>query len=157
VTEGIEIPRDVVELVEGGAAAWMGTCDGARVPEAARIMGARVHESRRALTAYLPAEQSGRTLQNLRECPELSIFFCVVFTFRAVQIKGALVRVREAEPHERAIQERYSKEWVEANAKVGMPPELIARMKYWPSMAIEMSVREMFVQTPGPGAGAPLR
>ncbi len=37
-----------------------------------------------------------------------------------------------------------------------MPRAIARRMIWWPSVAIEIEVADVFVQTPGPGAGARL-
>jgi hypothetical protein len=88
---GLAIPEDVVELVEGGVAAWIATCDASRAPMTARVLGSRVGATRRTLTCYVPTEPSGRTLENLTTSSQIAVFYCRVFDYRAVQIKGELL------------------------------------------------------------------
>jgi hypothetical protein len=155
--QGAEIPEEIVSLVESGAAMWMATCDGEQRPEAVRVMGARIDKARRTLIAYVPDVQSGRTFENLSANPQVGVFFCRVTDYRAVQIKGKLVAKRPSDALDLERQVRYSRDFAEACAKIGMSREVIARMTYWPSTAIEIRIGEFFLQTPGPEAGTPWR
>jgi hypothetical protein len=38
-------------------------------------------------------------------------------------------------------------------ASVGVPRSAWGRLAWWPTLALRMEVREVFVQTPGPSAG----
>ena len=40
---------------------------------------------------------------------------------------------------------------------VGVPRSAWRRLAWWPTLALRMEVREVFVQTPGPQRRAPLR
>jgi hypothetical protein len=152
-----EIPEEVVSLLESGAAVWLATCNRAGVPEATRVMGTKVDPKRRSLWAYVPIDQAGVTFDNLRENGRLAIFYCCVFNYRAVQLKGDLVSMRASDEGGREIQARYLHDFVESCAKIRIPRELMQSLRYAPSMVIEMNVTEVFAQTPGPKAGAPWR
>ena len=56
-------------------------------------------------------------------------------------------------PEERAIQERYLAAYVEQLYLVGLPRGMTRKIRYWPSMVIELEIESVFVQTPGVGAG----
>ena len=59
-------------------------------------------------------------------------------------------------PVDRAAIDRYRCELAQELARVGMPPRLTLRAAHWPCLAVRLSVEAIYVQTPGPGAGAPL-
>jgi general stress protein 26 len=151
------IPADIAALIESGASTWAATADGEGNPEATRVMGTQVRENGRVLTVYLPNEQSGRTLQNIDKTRQITLFYAQQTKYRAVQVKGEVVAVRESRVADRKIQEAYKKNFVELAVAVGVPLALVGRLSYWPSTAVDVSVRELYDQTPGPKAGTPCR
>jgi hypothetical protein len=153
VVEGREIPEDLVAFVEGGTVSWLATCDAARTPEVARVRGARVEGTRRALTVFIPSEQSGKTFENLRASPRIAVSFCRITDYRAVQIKGEVLSVRPSDDGEREIQARNMSAFADDCVKLGHPRAPLERFTYWPSMAALVRVDELFVMTPGQGAG----
>jgi hypothetical protein len=75
---------------------------------------------------------------------------------KSMQIKGKSRGVREATEAERSTQELLRGAMVEQLAVVGLPRAFTRRMPFWPSVAIDIDVTDVFVQTPGPSAGMPL-
>jgi hypothetical protein len=75
---------------------------------------------------------------------------------QAIQLKGRSTSIRPATEEERAHVERYFAAFVEKLAAVGAPEEALRRVRFWPSIVVEVEVVGAFAQTPGPGAGAPL-
>jgi uncharacterized membrane protein len=120
-------------------------------------MGARVAEDGRQITLYVPTPQLGCTLENLAASREVAVMILAVVSFQSVQVKGRVVKARDAEPDERETIARYHLAFADALAKTGMPRETIARLVQWPASALEIEVRELFQQTPGPEAGTPWR
>jgi general stress protein 26 len=145
----------VATLIESGAATWASTSDGEGHPEAARVMGARVRENGRALTLYFPDEQSGHTLANLEKTRQVAVFFASQTDYRAVQVKGEVVAMRPSRAADRKIQEAYKEKFIELAVAVGVPRALVSRLTLWPSTAVDIKVRELYEQTPGPNAGTP--
>jgi general stress protein 26 len=157
MAERPQISSDVASLIESGAATWAATCDGEGNPEPARVMGTRVREDGRALTLYFPTDQSGRTLANLEKTRQIAVFFATQTSYRAVQVKGEVVAIRPSRAADRKAQEAYKQKFIELAVAVGVPHALVSRLAYWPSIAVDISVREIYEQTPGPKAGTPCR
>jgi general stress protein 26 len=155
--ERARISPEIASLLESGAATWAATSDGEGQPEATRVMGARVSEDGRSLTVYLPTEQSARTLANLERTREITVFFATQTNYRAVQVKGEVAAIRKSRAADKKVQEAYKEKFVELGVAVGVPRALISRYVFWPSTAVEISVRELLNQTPGPNAGTPCR
>ena len=109
------------------------------------------------MTLYFPTEQSGRTLANLEKTRQVTAFFVTQTTYRAVQVKGEVVAIRPSRAADRKVQEAYRKEFVELAVAVGVSREVVSRIAIWPSTAVDVSVREIYEQTPGPKAGTPCR
>jgi hypothetical protein len=157
VGDGIEISKDVVQLLQSGEVAiWLATTNRECVPQTTRSMGARVHGEGRMLSLFVPSEQAARVLANAAPGAKLAVTFVRITDYRAVQVKAEIRAVRPCGDDERHWPEQYREAFVVANIKVGMDRELIAQMTYWPNTVVEVAVRELYAQTPGPNAGAPL-
>jgi hypothetical protein len=157
VAKRAKIPTELVALFESGVATWAASADGEGNPETVRVFGTRVRNSGSELTLYLPTASAGRTLANLDANPEVAVFFVAQGNYRALQVKGEVVGVRESRAPDRKFQETYRHQFITQVMSVGVPEALISRLECWPSTAVDVAVRELYVQTPGPGAGAPWR
>jgi len=72
---------------------------------------------------------------------------------QAYQLEGRCTDVRKARDEEQAIPHRYAIAFAETIYTVGIPRSLIGRVNVWPAWAAAFEVRDIFSQTPGPGAG----
>src|SRR5207244_12065118 len=72
-------------------------------------------------------------------------------------LKGTYVSSRPTGAEDIALQETYRTEWLAAALQAGYPDEiarpLIRGFAYRPGVAVTFRVKEIFLQTPGPGAG----
>jgi hypothetical protein len=150
---GAPLPEDLVDLVEGGVSAFVGTRDAAMCPEIVRSTGALVSTDRKRITVFLPEATSKRTVANVRDNGEVAVGFSRPFDNLSIQIKGRSVDLHLAGDPERATPERYHAAYVEQLYMVGLPRSLTTRINTWPAWALTIEVRDVFVQTPGPGAG----
>jgi hypothetical protein len=103
---------------------------------------------------FVPRDLVGATLANLADNGQIAISVARPADHKALQIKGHAVAVGDATEADRAVQELYRGALVEQLAMVGMARAFGRRLAWWPSVAIQVAVAEVFVQTPGPGAGA---
>jgi hypothetical protein len=152
-----QVPEELVELLEDGVAAWLATHDAELSPEAVRVWGTRVGPDRRTLTLYVSDEQAGRTYDNARANGQLAVFFCRMTDYRAAQVKGELIALRPTSDDERERQAEYARAFIATSIVVGTPREPTERLAFLPSTAMELRVREVYMQTPGTGAGLPWR
>jgi hypothetical protein len=150
------IPDDLAELFEGGVSILVGTRDASLRPEATRGAGAVVHPDRRRLTVFLPVDVSARAAANLRDNGRLSVGFSSVLDARTLQVKGRLEELRECNEAEREVINRYHAAYAEILYLAGLPRALSRRMNVWPSLSVTFAVTDIFLQTPGPNAGARL-
>ncbi len=151
------IGEDTARFVEGAdVAIWVATASVECVPQTTRSLGARVDERREHVRLFLQAEQSARVLANVRAGAIMAATFVRIHDYRAVQIKGEITGTHVCGDDERTWSERYIAGFAEANEKLGLPRALIERLAYWPSVAVDVAVRELFAQTPGPNAGVRL-
>jgi hypothetical protein len=109
------------------------------------------------LTIYLHKDAADAMLRNLREFPRIAVLFERPTSHRACQVKGNFVSSRPAKAAERAQVEQQSENFCADLEGIGIPRELLTGLEIWPCVAIQVRATQLFEQTPGPGAGEPLR
>src|SRR4029078_10458649 len=128
------------------------TCDAELEPESMLAMGVRAHVDRTSLTVYLPTALSGATLANLRANGQIAVTLIRPSDHKAVQVKGIARNIRDSNEMDRELQAIFRAALVEQFEAVGIPRSTTRRLVWWPSVAVDVAIRETFVQTPGPRA-----
>jgi hypothetical protein len=118
-----------------------------------------VHDDRQTVTVFVPTARSDRVLRDLRENGRIALGVSLA-SHEAYQLKGTYVSSRPTDDAERARQEAHRAAMLASAMEAGFP-EGIARpltlgLAYAPGVAITFRVEEVFLQTPGPGAGSRL-
>lgn len=149
----VRVPAELVDLFESGVSLFVGTRDADLRPEAVRAVGASVSADRTRVTIFVPQATAARTIANIESNGEVAIGFSRPSDLFSVQVKGRSVDVHLATDAERPTPERYLGAFVEQLYLMGMPRGLTSTLTTWPAYAVTVEVRDMFVQTPGPGAG----
>lgn len=134
----------------------MGTRNADLMPECLDVMGLRVHPDGAHVTTYIPRAVGARTLANLEATRDVAIVASEPITHRSYQLKGRMIALREANEEDRERIEKYIHELAKEFEIVGVPRRLCLRFTRWPAVAVDVRVRDVFDQTPGPVAGQPL-
>jgi hypothetical protein len=150
------IPDRVVEVLHGPAWIQIGSRDEVLRPAHTMAVGAMVHDDRQTVTVFIPTARSGRVLRDLRENGRIALGVALA-SHEAYQLKGTYVSSRATDEVDRARQEARRVALLESALEAGYP-EAIARpltlgLAYTPGVAITFRAEEVFLQTPGPGAG----
>ena len=151
--DGRPLSPKLVEFFESGVSVLVATRDAQLRPVCARAMGASVRRDGRVVTIFIPNPVASRTVENVRDNGAIAVTFVRPLTHEGVQIKGTCTSIRESDEDARELQERYRAAYAEQLRAVGIPRQVTSRLVCWPSVAIDLEVRDVFVQTPGPGAG----
>lgn len=152
------ISRDLETFLQSGISVLVGTRDRDLLPECIRGVGARVAAGGTELTVFVPAATASRTLQNVADNGRIAVCFGRPRDHRTIQIKGAVLAVADADDDgDRACIERWREGIARELGWVGVPGGIVRRIAHWPACAIRLQVEAVFEQTPGPGAGDPLR
>jgi hypothetical protein len=151
-----ELLEELGELIASGVDAYVATRDAENEPESMLAMGARLHAGRGVLTVYLPEALASATLANLEENADVAVTLVRPPTCAAAQIKGKRIGVRPSDETDREFQAIFRGALIEALEIVGIPRSTTRRLTWWPSVAVEIEIRDIFTQTPGPGAGNPM-
>jgi hypothetical protein len=152
--DAVALPSELVEFVESGASVLVGTRDARLRPECMRAAGCVVAKDRKTLAVLLPEMTGRRTLANIETGSPVAVTFNRIVDHRTVQVKGTCVRVRAADASEHEVVRRYLSAFTESLYFVGLSRAIVRRFRVEPCVVAEVDVRELFEQTPGPGAGA---
>jgi hypothetical protein len=149
------IPDRVVEVLSGPAIMLAGTRDAELRGAHTCVVGAFVHNDRRTVTFFVPESRAARLLSDLRDNGRVAFGFGWI-SHEAYQLKGMYVSSRPTNGEDLARQQAYRAKLVAALRQAY--PEEIARplalgFAYHPGVAVTFRVDEVFLQTPGPGAG----
>ena len=150
------IPDRVVEVLHGPAFIQVGTRDEALRPAHVFAVGAVVHDDRETVTVFVPTARAERSLRDLAANGRIALGVSLA-SHEAYQLKGTYVTSRPTDAEDRARQEAYRAALLASALEAG-DPEAIARpltlgFAYTPGVAITFRPEEVFLQTPGPGAG----
>jgi len=151
------ISDELAAFLESGLSITVGTRDGQLNSDSARAWAVRIHDDRARLTAFLHSKAATAILRNLAAHPEIALAFDRPVDNRACQVKGLYESSRRARPGERELVERQVDGFLSQLERLGIPRAMTAGWKAWPCVAVQIRVNQLFEQTPGPGAGEPLR
>ncbi len=150
------IPDPVVEVLEGPALIQLGTRDEQLRPAHVIVIGAVVHDDRATVTFFVPAARSERVLRDLRSNGRVALAASIV-SHQAYQLKGTYLASRPTSDEDIARQERYRMKALAAVRQI-YPDDIaipvVFGFRYKPGVAITVRIEEVFLQTPGPGAGS---
>jgi hypothetical protein len=145
------------DFLESGISVIAATRDALMMPDCVRAVGARVEAGGAELSVFLPEATASASIANLRENGRIAIIFSRPRDHRSFQVKGRASSVDAADAADRAVVDRYRASFADELAVVGLPPRDTLRIAHWPCWRVRIRPEAVFVQTPGPGAGAPLR
>jgi hypothetical protein len=153
------IPGKIVRFLEQSAnVAFAGTRDSNLVPHGHRVSGWGVGPDARTLTALLSAPVTGELLESLQDNGQFALTVEEFPSHETYQFKGRYLRHRPAQPEDVACVDRIRGRFVKGlrHAFADAPEDMLKAFVDRPRLAIEFEVREIYLQTPGPGAGTRL-
>ena len=150
-----KIPEDLVDFLESGVSILVGTRNAKNEPEATRSCGALVSKDREHVSLWFPDWAKG-AVQDIEENGHVAVCFSRMLDNYSIQLKGENATVRDAVEDERKVAERYIAAYIETLSMAGFPRSLTTRIRVWPAKVVTFPVRDIFLQTPGPNAGARL-
>jgi hypothetical protein len=151
------IPEKIARFLrERANVAFAGTRTRELVPLGHRVSGWSLGADGRTLTVLVPEPFTAVLAESLQDNGELALTVEDFPTHETYQFKGGYVRHRPVQREDLDIVDRV-RERLRKNMRTVFPmaPEGIEGVFISkPVIAVEFEVSEVFVQTPGPGAGA---
>lgn len=155
--EGCLLSDEVVAFLSSGVSLLVGTRDAHHRPACGRAVGLRIEPDRAHVTVFLSDATSERMIRDLHDNGHMALVASEIISHRTLQLKGVAEHVAPAVASERALLDDYVARFGEVLEMVGLPLHITRRVNTWPATAVRLRVRELFEQTPGPGAGAPFK
>jgi hypothetical protein len=147
---------DLAAFVRSGVATVVATRDDDLGPEIARSWGPEVAADGASVTLCVPAPAGSKTLANLEGNGAITATFVVPTTYRAVQLKGTMLDMREPTPEQLAQVEEHIAAFIEQVEQIGVTRKQVRQLVEPEFVAVTFAVRELYDQTPGPSAGSRL-
>ena len=156
-SEGAPFDRSTAEFLDGGRALIMGTVSRDGQPRAMRCWGATVLAGGPALRVVIDAAEAA-SIEHCAAGGPIALTATDVPTLRSLQLKGRAAGVEPATEADRVRAERYCKDFFDdIQATDGTARTLLERLVPPDYAVVVVTIEELFDQTPGPDAGAPLR
>ena len=153
------IPGKIVRFLEQYAnVGFAGTRDRDLVPHGHKVCGWRVGADLRTMTALVPEEFTPGLVESLQENAELAVTVEEFPSHETYQFKGRYLRDRAVRHDDMEIVDRIRRRFVRSLRPIyaDAPEDVLNAFVSNPSLAVEFEVLEIYLQTPGPGAGTRL-
>lgn len=155
----IVIPGKIIRFLDQHAnVAFAGLRDRDLVPFGHRVSGWSVGADQRTLTIYFPGDFTERLLGLLLENGELAVTVEESGSNETYQFKGRYRHHREMQENDFEVVDRVRRRFVRSLKEMysHAPEDVLKAFVSAPSLAVEFEVLEVYLQTPGPGAGTRL-
>ena len=153
------IPGKILRFLEQDAnVGFAGSRDRDLVPFGHRVSGWRIGADHRTMTVLLPDEFLPRLLESLQDNRELAVTIEAFPSHETYQFKGHYLSHRAVDDGDVEVAERVRRRWVKSLKMLysDAPEDVLKGFVSRPSLAVDVEVVEIFLQTPGPGAGSRL-
>ena len=152
------IPGKIARFLDRANVSHAGTRDRNLVPHGHRVSGWRLGGDGQTLTVLLPEGARPHLIESLEDNGQFSVTVEEYPAHETYQFKGRYVRHRavDGEDIEVAdrVRERFLSSVIQLFGEAASGP--IRAFSQRPSLAVEFLISEIYVQTPGPGAGVRL-
>lgn len=149
------MPRETLQhFMTGGVSIIVGTVDADGVPTCCRAIAMATKDDFDTVTVYVPAATAQETVANVATTRRMAISCTHPLSAESIQIKGLTRGVRLAAASEEAFVKQRLDEFGEILDQIGLPKRVTHSIAHWPAFAVDVSVEQVFNQTPGPKAGA---
>ena len=153
------IPGKLVRFLEQYATvAFAGIRDRDLVPFGHRVSGWRVGADHRTMTILVPDEFLEKLVESLQHNGELAVTVEEFPSHETYQFKGRYLRHRGVQDDDTEMADRVRRRFAKSLRTLNpdAPEDVLNAFVSPPSLAVEFEVREIYLQTPGPGAGTRL-
>ena len=153
--DSVTIPAKLVQFLEEGAnVGFVGTRNRDLVPFGHRVSGWFLGADGRTLTTLVAEPLAADLLESLQDNGEVALTVDSFASHETYQLKGRYVRHRPVRREDLDVVDRIRERFSRGLRTVFSLPENIARaFTSRPGLAVEFEVSEVYLQTPGPGAG----
>jgi hypothetical protein len=153
------IPGKIAQFLEQRAnVAFAGTRNRDLVPFGHRVSGWSIGADGRTMTVFVSEPSTAGLVESLQDNGRMAVTIEEFPSHETYQFKGRYVRHRPVQREDIDIADRVRVRFIKNMRTVfpAAPEDIVAAFISEPELAVEFEVSEIFVQTPGPGAGTRL-
>ncbi len=147
------IPQKYVDFEQGHTLHFVGSRDAKLRPMFSWAFGATVNAQEDTITFYVPNVEGAETLSNFEDNGMVALTASDASTHETYQFKGKCLAIRPSEDKDTTIQDIHRSKLISHLGALEYPEEFLTGFTIYPSTAVTFKVEDVFVQTPGPGAG----
>ncbi len=147
------IPDSIIHLLQTGVSVIVGTRDASLKPECTRAWGIHVASDRSTVTIFLAEAIAGKTINNLHENGAIAVSCSRPTDHITCQLKGRVRMIRPVASTEQGLSQQWHRDFLAELTAIGVPRQLSESWIIEPTIAVDITVSEVFDQTPGPDAG----
>ena len=148
------IPDTILEFLKTATVGIGGTRDKDLIPHVHRLSGWFVEPDRQTITCLVGEHFTPDLIPSLEDNGLFALTVCEVPSHETYQFKGDFVSTRSYSESDGAVFERCRANFVDRGTKLfGFSEDACRAATAEPSLAISFKVQEIYLQTPGPGAG----
>jgi hypothetical protein len=147
------IPEKLVEFIHGPRLLFVGSRNAKLRPTASWAFGALADGDKGAVTVFVPEIAGAPTFENFAENGRVSVTIADAPTHETYQFKGQLSEIRPCSEADYTVQEIYISKLNSYLEPFGYGNWIWNGFVVKPAKAVTFAVEDIFVQTPGPGAG----
>ena len=150
------IPGKIASFLEQRAnVATCATRDKDLVPHAHRVSGWRVGPERETLDCFVPKEFTGHLVESLEDNGRIAVTIEEFPSHETYQFKGSYLAHRPAAADDLAVHDQCRERFVRTVRTVlNLPDDVLRAYVLKPHLVVSFKVEEVYLQTPGPGAGS---
>jgi len=147
----------ISRILEAGMSILVASVSPQNVPSCCRALALSSRDDVSTVTVYVPMATSHETIQNVALTRRLAIAASHPIDHGTIQLKGTTATARLARDDEKPFVKARLDAFADMLDSIGIPSARTRSASYWPAFAIDMSVEQVFEQTPGPNAGKRVR
>ena len=155
--ENRTLPRVLVQFLDRASVAIGCTRDASLAPRIHYSSGWLLDADQRSIWCFIPEPFTTGLRSSLEENGHFALTVEHIGPHECYQFKGTYLSMRPATGPDREIvarcRERFAGAVMGLNPHVTPNPDLLRRYILDPAVAVRFAVREVYLQTPGPGAG----
>lgn len=154
----MQLDQEMSAFLNSGVSITVASCSPDLIPSVARAKGCHARAGTATLRIFLSTSQAEDLLRDVQSTRKISVTFSVPDTHRTVQFKGCDAHITPLQPEEARIIAAYIDIFHGRIATFGFSADFTRAFLGSPAdeVAVEFSVTDAFLQTPGANAGSRL-
>jgi hypothetical protein len=145
--------QELRTFLKRGLGMALATRDSRLHPDISDVTDVELSEDGKNVTVFLRKIDAEQALKNIEDNGRIAVSLARPMDYFAAQIKARVIKVRPVTPAEKERSELAGARYREEIRYIGVSLEAAVGYQMTADLAIEASVEDLFVQTPGPYAG----